>query len=99
MPETWPPTCAVPERNSTTVAGCRLIAANPARTAGAALELKGWNVFGERMKSARVWLSIGSEDDVFADAPKMAMKLTSASPIISAAAVDAVRRGLRIAFC
>ena len=29
----------------------------------------------------------------------VAMKLTSASPIMSAAAVDAVRRGFRAAFC
>ncbi len=36
--------------------------------------------------------------DALTDAAKMVTKLTRASPIISAAAVEAVRRGLRIAF-
>src|SRR5713226_2449009 len=85
-PEAWPPTSAVPDRNSTTVDGCRLTWANPDRTAWAAVALNGWNVFGERMKSARVWLSMASENDAFADAPKMEMRLTSARPIMSAAA-------------
>ena len=40
-----------------------------------------------------IWLN-----DCFADAPMIDTKVTSASPIISADAVVAVRRGLRIAF-
>ena len=37
--------------------------------------------------------------DALVDAANVAMKPTRATPIISAAAVDAVRFGLRIAFC
>ena len=86
--------CTVPNRYSTTVEpGSSFL------TALAASGLNGWKFFGERMKSACVWSSIELAKDSLADAPKMAMKLTSARPIMSAAAVDAVRRGFRIAFC
>ena len=41
------------------------------------------------------WFSIASRFELFIPAESTAMKVTSARPIISAAAVDAVRPGLR----
>ena len=83
-----------PNRYSTTVEPGSCL-----RTEAAASGVNGWKFFGDRMKSAFVWSSIELANVLLADSPKMAMKLTSASPIMSAAAVEAVRRGFRIAFC
>ena len=58
----------------------------------------GWKPLGERMKSAVVWLRIADANELLNDSDMIATALTSARPIISAAAVDAVRRGLRSAF-
>ena len=49
-------------------------------------------------KSARTLSSMICVNDCLADAPMIATRVTSASPIISAEAVVAVRRGFRIAF-
>ena len=49
-------------------------------------------------KSARSPAAVSRRTDAFADAPNVAASPTSASPITSADAVTAVRRGLRIAF-
>ena len=49
-------------------------------------------------KSARKLSSMICVNDCFADAPMIDTSVTSARPIISADAVVAVRRGLRIAF-
>ena len=49
-------------------------------------------------KSARTLSSMICANDCFADAPMIDTSVTSARPIISADAVVAVRRGLRIAF-
>ncbi len=46
------------------------------------------------MSSARVWSRLA-----FAEAPSTDIIVTSETPIISAEAVAAVRRGLRRAFC
>ena len=52
----------------------------------------------ERIRSAVSVLSIASSIDPRIPAANTATNETSASPIISAAAVDAVRPGLRMAF-
>ena len=58
----------------------------------------GKNPLGAITKSALVCSSIAVAKVCFADSPKIAMRVTKARPIISADAVDAVRRGLRAAF-
>ena len=50
-------------------------------------------------KSPWNWLSMVWLTDAVAEAAKMLKKAMSPTPIMSAAAVDAVRRGLRTAFC
>jgi hypothetical protein len=52
----------------------------------------------ERYRSALVELFSRPANEVFSDAEKTPMLMTRVRPIIRAVAVDAVRRGLRIAF-
>jgi hypothetical protein len=60
--------------------------------------LNGWNPDALRMKSARSVSSSVADADAFRVVMKTDTNTTSPSPIISAAAVDAVRRGFRFAF-
>ena len=69
-----------------------------ARTSSAAEVLNPANVGDVRMKSARSVRSRIAVVEAFADAPNTATNTTSPRPIISADAVEAVRRGFRIAF-
>jgi len=89
----------VPGRHSTTVPGSPNCCVNLARTSAAASGENGAKFFGDKMKSVFVWSSMALANVAFVDSPTMAITLTSASPIINAAAVDAVRRGFRMAFC
>src|SRR5918996_894469 len=69
-----------------------------ARTSSAADVLNPVNVGDVRMKSARGGRWGPADVDALAEAPKTATNTTRPRPIISADAVAAVRRGLRIAF-
>ncbi len=93
MPRLSPSSSIVPNRYSTTVEP-----GSSSRTACAASGENGAKPVGERMKSAVVWSSIELRNVVLNDCDMIAIAVTSARPIISAAAVDAVRRGFRCAF-
>ena len=58
-----------------------------------------WALAPVTKRSAPVLSPMTSPNDAFSEDAKTLMLTTRVSPIISAAAVEAVRRGLRIAFC
>src|SRR3954468_7019603 len=65
----------------------------PGKTPASALPL------GDTMWPARIWVPRESANELRRAAPSVATDVTSARPIINAAAVEAVRAGLRTAFC
>ena len=87
------PTCASVWRSSDTVENF-----GSSRSSSASCGENGSNWFDDRVKSARSTSSSVFAAEALSDAANTETNATSPSPIISADAVDAVRRGFRLAF-